>query len=344
MSTLYCGLDVGSSVCYLVAKTQTGVTKATKQFGTSEQNLVSEFESLGQSLHVHLESTELAAWIRTILLDRVPRVKKVVVSHPKTNSWIAKDALKSDERDAGKLADLLRLDILHEVYYPDCKDLLLFKRTVQHYEQLTEQTSALKQRIKSRLLLEGIHATGTAPYGEEGRRLALEAVEDPARRQAIRHLYDLLDSTEQIRSKALKLMRAQSSNYPVIERLQAVPGIGLKLACRFVAYIQNPHRFSTVKKLWRYCKLGITERSSDGKPLGHKRLDYNGVGKLKDLSFKAYASAVSTKKSNKFQRAYRSTFKKTKDKTHARLTVQRKILAVMWAMWRDGTEYDDQMG
>ncbi len=43
-------------------------------------------------------------------------VNKVVISHPRTLAWIARDPLKTDKRDAAKLAELLRLGRVHEVY------------------------------------------------------------------------------------------------------------------------------------------------------------------------------------------------------------------------------------
>jgi hypothetical protein len=43
----------------------------------------------------------------------------VVISHATTNAWIAKDPRKRDSVDAFKLAELLRLSRVHEVYYPD---------------------------------------------------------------------------------------------------------------------------------------------------------------------------------------------------------------------------------
>lgn len=115
-------------------------------------------------------------------------------------------------------------------------------------------------------------------------------------------------------------------------------------AARFAAYIQTPHRFSSKRKLWRYCRLGITERSSDGKRLGPRRLDRTGLGCLKDVSRKAFMGALRTRSDNAFKRSYQQTLARTHNATHARLTTQRKILAVLRAMWKGGTVYQDNKG
>ncbi len=115
-------------------------------------------------------------------------------------------------------------------------------------------------------------------------------------------------------------------------------------AARFVGYIQEPGRFRNKRKLWRYCRLGITDRSSDGTPLGRKRLDPNGNGRLKELSRTVFLGAMRSREDNRFKRAHQATLEGTHDKTHARLSTQRKILATLWAMWKGGTEYQDDKG
>jgi hypothetical protein len=112
-------------------------------------------------------------------------------------------------------------------------------------------------------------------------------------------------------------------------------------AARFSAYIQTPHRFSSQRKLWRYCRLGITERSSEGKRLGPKRLDQTGHGRLKDVARKAFIRALHTRREDAFKRSYQQTLARTHNATHARLTTQRKILAMLRAIGKGGTVYQD---
>ncbi len=123
-----------------------------------------------------------------------------------------------------------------------------------------------------------------------------------------------------------------------------MPGVGIIGVARFSAYIQPPHRFSSKRKLWHYCRLGITERSSEGKPLGRKRLEQAGNGRLKDLSRKAFNGALHTRADNAFKRTYRQALARTHDAPHARLTPQRKLLAVLRALWKGGTLYQDDKG
>ena len=99
-----------------------------------------------------------------------------------------------------------------------------------------------------------------------------------------------------------------------------------------------------MRKLWRYCRLGVSRRSSDGKPLSRPRLDPAGCGRLKDVTRKAFDAALRRKDDNLFKRAYERSLASTYNKTHARLSVQRKIVSVLRAMWLHMTPYRDASG
>lgn len=340
MARVYVGLDMGSSGFHQVGMDRDKTVVVDRKFDTSEANLIRAFDDIKGEVHVHLEAGELAAWVRRVLKGGVARI---VVSHPKSNAWIAKDPLKRDRLDATKLADLLRMDQVHEVYYADEDHRTLFKQIVQHYDDVTSQEVRLKNKIKAAFREQGVIAKGTDVYTGGGRDKFLSAVPAAAAREAITQLYELMDVTLKAQKSALKLMKRESQKYPEIARFDAVPGLGVISSCRFSAYIQTPHRFSAKRKLWRYCRLGITDRRSDGKPLGRQALDWNGNGRLKEMSRTAFIGALQTSEDNLFKRTYRGVLQRTHNETHARLTTQRKILAVLWAMWKRGTSFDDRI-
>ena len=341
MSKVYIGLDIGSSTCNVVAMTADRTVIADFKFDTSERNLIAAIEGIKGERHVHLESTDLAGWIRGVLK---PRVARVVVGHAKSSAWIANDPLKHDRLDAYKLADLIRMDRVHEVYYPNENHRAVFKQVVQNYDDVTGQQARLKVKIKARLRVQGVIVRGQGVYKPEGRKPVLKQVSSTAAREMIRNLFDLLDQMQKAQQRAMKLMKRESRQYPEIALFEEVPGVGIVGSCRFSAYVQTPHRFSNKRKLWRYCQLGITDRSSDGKSLGRQALDRNGNSRLKDMSCRAYLGAMRGKQDNRFKRAYRQSLSRTHEKTHARLNVQRKMLATLLAMWKGGTQYQDDKG
>ena len=111
--TIYVGLDLGSSVCQQSVMNAEGLVRFSRTVLTSEQHLRVAFDKLGGEVRVHMEAGELADWAGSVI---GPLVSRVVVSHPRSLAWIGKDSLKDDKIDAGKLAELLRLGRVHEVY------------------------------------------------------------------------------------------------------------------------------------------------------------------------------------------------------------------------------------
>jgi hypothetical protein len=64
---------------------------------------------------------------------------------------------------------------------------------------------------------------------------------------------------------------------------------------------------------------------------------------LKDVSRKAFDVAISALEDNGFKRTYLRALETTHDATHARLTVQRKIISTLRAMWLTMTPYCDEL-
>lgn len=339
MSALCVGLDIGSSVCAaVVMEKDTGTVVNQRKFDTSERELITFARGLPRDSEIHMEASELTEWVRTIL---IPHVKRVRVSHPKSNARIAKDERKNDIRDAYHLARILRSDDVHEVYYPSDQDRTEFKRTVQHHGQLTRHEALLKRRIKAELRRRGVIARGSHPFSKAGRGEMVASLSSGTPRETLENLYDLLEASLKAQKNARQLMLSMAQRYPEIARLMEVPGIGPILACRFVAYIVTPHRFSNKRKLWRYCRLGVAWRASNDQPLTRQCLDWNGVGALKDVSRKAFMVAVGSRRDNAFKRAYHQSLEHTHNTVHARLTIQRKILATLWALWKKEESYRD---
>jgi transposase len=340
MEIVYVGLDLGSSAFQQVAIKTDGSLKVNRSFSTSEANLRAAFADQRGEIHVHLEAGELAPWAASII---APLVTRVVCSHPKDNAWIAKDADKCDRIDAFKLAELLRLNRFKEVHYAPDQPRRNFKQLVQHYDELTGQQARMKTKIKARLRMQGVIVTGERLFSSKGRKEVLARVESRDLRTAVTQLYAVLDQSVAAQEQARLLMLRAAQAFPEIKLLRTVPGIGPIGACRFSAYIHTPSRFSSKRKLWKYCRLSVSHRSSNGKPLRRPRLDRSGCGRLKDVSRKAFDVAIRSQKDNGFKRAYQRALETTHDKTHARLTVQRKIVSTLRATWLRRTPYCDEL-
>ncbi|MEJ7623465.1 MAG: transposase [Pyrinomonadaceae bacterium] len=336
--TIYVGLDLGSSWCQQTVLSADGVRRFSRSFATSEKSLRTAFDQLGGDVRVHMEAGELALWVGSVIK---PLVKQVVVSHPRSLAWIGKDSVKDDKVDAGKLAELLRLGRVHEVYCEEDDERRTFKHLVTHHEQMSREQARRKSKIKARLRTLGVIRKDARLFSAGGQTALLEAIESSQIKHMIAQSFSVLNRMLECECEARRAMLEYARRFPEVRLLQTAPGIGAITACRFVGYLQTPRRFSNKRKLWRYCRLGITRRESNGKRLSHPRLDNAGVGSLKDVSRKAFEAARRCKGDNSFKRCYEQSLENTKNTVHARLATQRKILGCLRAMWMANRPYRD---
>ena len=62
-------------------------------------------------------------------------------------------------------------------------------------------------------------------------------------------LYELLDQALASQSQCRRLLAQTGRQFPEVQRLRTVPGIGLVGAHLFVAYVQDPTRFRKFSQL-----------------------------------------------------------------------------------------------
>ncbi len=274
----------------------------------------------------------LAGWIAGALRSHVT---ELVVCDPRQNARISRSGNKNDVEDAYKLCCLLRMGELKPVYHSDVSHRVDFKIAVQQYLSFREDHARVKRQIKAKYQQAGLVRTaGTKLFHPTQRRHYLGQLPSKTRQQIMEHLYTGLDATGALREKARAAMIEWGRRYPEISQFQRMPGIGVVGAHVFSALIQNPHRFATKQRLWRYCRLGVMERNSAGKPLAYNRLDRSRRGSLKAVSHQCYVSALRTKEPNEVSQFYEASLRRTGNPLHARLNTQRKVLVVLWTIWK----------
>jgi transposase len=333
-------MDVHANHSVLGEMDSKGIFRGNQSFSTSEQNIIKVLEAVkAKEKYLTVEESNLAYWVAQVAS---PYVTEVIPCDPKENALIFKSPNKKDKVDTRKLCRLLRLGELKRVYHPESDDRAIFKAAAQHYIDLRDQQTALKLKIKAMYRHWGvIDVGGEAVYSVEKRHDYLPQVKHLNIRNQLNRLYSLMDETESMQRKAKKTMVTLGRKYPEIKEFKKIPGIGEITAHILDAFIQTPYRFKNRSKLWRYCRLGVTDRSSDGKPLGYKRLDRSGISAIKALTYQAWMSAM--KGDNEVNQFYLTSLQRTHRRVQARLNTQRKIIAVMYGIWKSGEAYNRQL-
>lgn len=335
---VYLGLDVHARRCVLACMDAEGNPVGHWQFATCERELLERVRAIGaDEKRLALEEGPLAGWVAALLR---PHVKEVFICDPRHNAVINRNARKNDTADGHWLCRLLRLGELRRVYHPSEDHRAVFKAAALGYLQARDAVTGLKVRVKAKLRGWGVTGVeGTAPYSTAGRKRYLAAIGEPAIREQIDILYGQLDAATEAQRRSLRHLVGLGRRYPEIAEFRKIAGIGPVGAHIFDAFIQTPERFPTRQTLWRYCRLGIREQSSDGKPLGRRRLDRNGHGELKALSYRAWLCAHRTRRPNEVTAFFQASLARTSNPVHARLNTQRKLLLAMWVLWKKKESY-----
>jgi transposase len=336
-SVAWLGLDAHAKFSLLAWMDDQGHRRAHWRFPTSEPQLIKHLQLIpATTKHLALEECGLGRWLAQVAR---PHVTRAVVCDPRENHRISRHHHKCDEEDGYGLAHLHRLGALKEVWQPPSDERAVFKCAVQAYDDTVARQTALKLQLKAHYRQWGVIPTGSTVYGPSGRTKYLAHVSQPGVRAQLQLLYQALDNALDVEHRARRLMVQLGQPFPEIARLRTVPGVGIIGAHLFVAYIQEPTRFDTPQQLFRYCRLGIRERSSDGKPLGYQQLDRSGHGVLKAVSYRAWLTATKRKTGAVYE-FYLASLQRTGDEVHARLNTQRKILATLLALWKTQREFD----
>jgi transposase len=177
----------------------------------------------------------------------------------------AGERVKTDRRDAMKLARLARVGELTPVRVPDEADEALRDLVRAREDAVREQRNA-RHRLKALLLRNGITYSGKSAWTAAHLRwLATLALPHAAQQFAFQeYLHAITESGARIArlEQALRDALPTWTLAPVVAALQALRGVQLIAAVTLVAEIQDFWRFASPRQLMAYLGLVPGENSS----------------------------------------------------------------------------------
>ena len=218
---------------------------------------------------------------------------------------------------------------------------------------LVRDVVRVQSRLKAIYRGRGIPVAGKTVYGARGREGWLAKL--PASgRAATARLYEEYDALVELKKGAEMEMLSEAAKQPIAKVLATAPGLGPIRTAQLLPVVVTPHRFRTRKQFWAYCGLAIVMRSSsDWVRTEHggwvrarvqqtHGLNRNHNSRLKDI-FKGAATTVLTSYPNDpLHDHYRRLTAAGTKPNLAKLTLARRIAAVVLRMWKDGKEYDPE--
>jgi transposase len=338
----YIGLDVHTASTTFGVINETGKRIGTHVVETNGEALVGQLQAIAGEKHMVLEEGTQSAWLYEILS---PHAKDVVVT-----MVLESRGQKNDQSDAFNLAEQLRTGTIKRAVFKEAGEYRMLRELGRVHTMVVQDSVRVQSRIKALYRSRGVMVSGTSVYSETGREEYLVQLPD-ATRGAATTLYTEYDAVEKIRRQAEKELVAESHRHPMSRVLESGPGLGPIRVAQLLAIVVSPGRFRTKRQFWSYCGLGIVMRSSSDwvpKDGGWERskvqktrgLNLNHNHTLKSIFKGAATTVIALLKAEPLHQDYQRVIAAGTKPNLAKLTIARKIAAIVLSMWKNKEKYD----
>lgn len=244
--------------------------------------------------------------------------KVIIVLPNQAKAFLKSEGIKSktDKIDAKGLAKMVLVKKLR--YWKPISPVLKELRTLTRYYQITQ-----KELTQNR-----------------NRLHALEHSHKPDKfvlKQLRQHLKFLEKQADSIRQQIEQVSKSDGDLHNKMQQLKTIRGVGTLTVAVVVAETNGFELFYNHKQLTSYAGYDIIEHQS-GKYYGQTRISKKGNSHIRRaLHFPAFETV---RQKNIFQDLYERVFERTKKKMKAYTAVQRKLLIVMYTLWKKETDFD----
>lgn len=340
MAMHYIGADVDSKMTNL-AVDRGGRVVQELCVPTTIPSLVAALESIRRPRKLTFEEGPMAQWLARNLRSSV---EELIVCDPRRNALIT-DGDSDDRIDARKLAELYRGGHLRSVYHSDDDRHVLLKQWVGLYCDRVKDVVRQINKIRALCWRHGVRPLRGALRNVPVREQWLQSLGPHPAAEQMTMLFMGFDAVAAQVVLSRRTMVSLAKAYPIIEHWRELPGVGPVRAITLYAYLDTPWRWANnPHKLWKYCGVGL-ERSGSGKDrngkmkVGHLQLAWQVNRRLKNAVMGAAISAV-RQGSNAFAEQHERLVCHGVTGGNALHTVARKMLTVMWGMWKTGERFD----
>jgi len=328
----YVGLDVHKNFTQAVVLDDQGNRLMNERFATTIADLDKFIGKLGKDIEIVMEASSVWQHLYEYLEDECYKVK---LAHPLKTRLIAEARIKTDPRDAGTLANLLRTNFLPESYVPH-KHARSERQITRHRASLVDMRTMVKNKIHAILRLHGITHEFSDLFGKSGMEF-LRTVQIPVTSRFELDQYTtmlrLLD--RQIEDTSHKIQLFTQVN-PLAQRLMSIPGISYYSALMIMAEIVDIRRFQSTKKLCSYSGL-IPSTYQSGDTARHGGITKQGSVWLRRILIQS--ANVAIRYDDVLSEFYKRIERK-KGHNKAIVATARKMLKYIYIMLTLGIDYE----
>ena len=331
----YVGIDLHKKTIVLCVMDQDRKVTGRRTFACCQAEAIRDFFRGLRPFRAVVEATASYEWLVELI---EPLADRVILAHPGKLRVIAESAKKTDRLDAAVLAEFLARDMIPEAFRPSPRQRE-HRALVRHRQHLKRSATALKNKV--RRIAADYNADRKDLFTAAGWAALLAVALRDADRFVLGQLRDGLRHLEgQLEALAGRL-KAFAASAPPKEaearaKLATIPGIGPVTVDVVVSELGDVTRFRSSKAVCAYAGLvpAVRQSGGRGKDLGITKA---GSPLLRWALVEAAWRVV--RQSAAWRRTYEGIKKRAGGKK-AVVAVARRLLVVMAAMLRDGTNYD----
>ena len=255
----FVGIDLHRQRSVIVRQSESGEQLSAVRIVNDPVALQLQLDDAGADPEVVLEATYGWYWAVDVLQAHGAQVH---LAHPLGVKGFRYRRVKNDVRDAGDLADLLRMGRLPESWIapPATREL---RELVRYRAKLVAIRSGLKAQVHAVLAKAGVLISVSDLFGASGRQRLAKVPLAAAYAERVRSLLELIDILDGHEARFAALIAERLDTHRGYQAIQQVPGIGPVLAAVFVAEIGDVGRFTGPAQLCSWAGLTPRHRESD---------------------------------------------------------------------------------
>jgi transposase len=269
-----------------------------------------------------------------------PYAVELQVGHPLQLKAISYAKHKSDRIDAETLANLLRADLFPTCYMasPLVREL---RRMLRYRNFLVRQAVAMKNRTTTILMEVGVPYDSSRIHRQGYFYALLDNLEDTPNsvRELLRTTRCGLEMFQSAQKQLLVALKKHSHLRERVTRLMSIGGVGEMTALTWALEIDDPARFSNLKKAQSYCGLCSGRNESAGKnkraPLSKQRNPH-----LQTILIEA--AKLAPRWNGQLAKVHADALERGYNRNRATCAVARKLVAYLMAVDRSGRAYEDR--
>jgi transposase len=329
-------IDLGgreSQVC--IRKADGSITRETK---VATKSLPRLFAAQTEACRVIVE-TSAEAFAIADAASAAKHEVRVVPATLVTALGVGSRRTKNDRRDAQILSEVsCRID-LPSVHVPTAKSRLRKSMAAGRDAMIRARTlmiNAVRGFLRTQLRAVEVRTGATETFPTRVRE-ALPEMEEWLERMVL----TIEELNAQIEAADAELVTLAKED-ELCRRWMKVPGVGPLTAVLFAAVLDTPERFASAAKVQSY--LGLTPgEDSSAERQRRTSITKAGNGAMRRVLVQAAWAARRTKKGTHPMLEWATEVEKRRGKRVAVTALARKMAGILFAMWRDGSDYEPRL-